>query len=102
MSPWETIKAFLGYGNGRDPAVIDHAQINHSPGQRKKLNKKLAEKLAEAEKQHGKPFHTHENKSRETPPSRDLLAIQEQQQKMATSAVKDDHAATVTKMEKVQ
>lgn len=113
MNFWETVKALLGYGNGKDPNVIDHVQANESAGYRKKINKKLAEALAKAERRHGKPFHTHENKPRETPPSRDLLAIQEQQQKIAVviNAMKESQvviheeskpAITVTKIKVVK
>ncbi len=94
MNIWETIKAFFWYSNGKDPTVIDHVQTSEGTGYHKKLNKKLAE----AERRHGKLFHTHENKLRETPPSRDLLAIQEQQQKLAASLVKSEYATTVTKI----
>lgn len=64
---WLTIKHLFG--------IIDYDRIlGHVPISGDKDYRK---KVAKARERHGKQFHTHERKPRETEPSHDLLAIQD-------------------------
>ena len=83
---WATVKRSLTY---QDDVMLEHLPVQ--------AEKNYAKKLAKARERHGKEFHTHERKPRETLASRDLVAIEDavslQQAKRAGKP-----EATVTKI----
>ncbi len=86
---WLTLKRAFGLLD--DDRILDHVPINGDKNYRKKL--------AKARERHGKEFHTHEKKARETPPSHDLVEIQ------ATSIMKqkgsDEKVQSIKKLKVV-
>lgn len=82
------MRAFLG------EAGTDHP-LDFVPVQRDaKARRKLDAKLATAKARHGREFHSHTRKPRETPLSRDLADLNN------ASATAAPHDATVTRIKK--
>jgi len=73
MSILTTIKLMWLAAGNRPVEIIDHVEVGKSNA----TAKKLAKARAEARRRHGKPFHTDKTKPRETPPSRDLIELQQ-------------------------
>ena len=68
MNLWAAIKLLCGYSNDDVENTLDHVPVSGDKDYRKLL--------AKARERHGRQFHTHERKPRETPPSRDLIEIE--------------------------
>lgn len=79
------IRAFFGDSGVDHP--LDFVPLSGD----RKAQRKLGAKLAEAKARHGREFHSHTRKPRETPPSRDLADLNK-----ASAAA--PHDATVTRI----